>query len=88
MFHNGVADIFDAAFLSTILKIHFSADDLALLRAASVAVATLLLAPATASPSRPEPASAPGFAPESALSRGWRRLRQSAARRWAAATER
>ncbi|HEY7551038.1 MAG TPA: glycosyltransferase family 2 protein [Hyphomicrobiaceae bacterium] len=87
MFHNGVADIFDAAFLSTILKIHFSADDLDLLRATSAGVATLPLSLAKAPPSAPEPASAPGLARESALARGWRRLRKSGAWRWAAAPE-
>jgi glycosyltransferase involved in cell wall biosynthesis len=59
MFYNGVADIFDAAFLSTILNMHFNADDLALLRAVSAGAAALPLSPATAPPPEPEPASAP-----------------------------
>jgi hypothetical protein len=41
MLHNGVREVFDAGYLSSMLKTHFNEDDLVLLRAASPHVAEL-----------------------------------------------
>jgi hypothetical protein len=86
MFHNGVASIFDPAFLSSMLKIHFTEDEVALLRAASPHIGTFAPPPrrAAAPAEASRPTSAPEPARKSFLSRGWRRLRTSG-RRWAAA---
>jgi hypothetical protein len=42
MLHNGVREVFDAGYLTSVLKSHFSEDDLALLRAVSSHVAELV----------------------------------------------
>jgi hypothetical protein len=41
MLHNGVREVFDAGYLSSMLRTHFNEDDLVLLRAASPHVAEL-----------------------------------------------
>lgn len=74
MFRNGVTNLFNATYLSSMLRNHFTDDDLALLRAASAHVVALAPAPVSAPPSEsvsqalPEPASSPLPEPESALS--------------------
>jgi glycosyltransferase involved in cell wall biosynthesis len=74
MFCNGVTDLFNATYLSSMLRNHFTDADLALLRATSEHVAALAPTPAgttppeSVSPAPPQSASAPVPEPEIAPS--------------------